>query len=234
VCTRAVCALSHVFEAAGLATVALVSILGQAQRARPPRALYCDFPLGRPLGHTGDPQYQHGVLRAAFSLLDEPCDKVPVLAQYPEVIHDSGDEPLACALPARYDPDAHPAVDEARGLVHAFERTRLAAGGRTGFGKVLGAENVGVALEAFAQVAAGASWEEVGPVPDPVAASTDIRSFYEEAALSLADHTPAARQAEAWFFNGTEAGKVLLAAQRAMKAAGNKASFLVVPLNRHE
>ena len=55
--TRAMCALANVFAAAGMATVSPVSILGQAPKARP-RALYCEFPLGRP----GDPSFQHGVL----------------------------------------------------------------------------------------------------------------------------------------------------------------------------
>ena len=71
-----------------------------------------------------------------------------------------------------------------------------------------------------------------GPVPDPVAAATDVRSFYEEAAVSLARHTPAARQAEAWFFGETEAAKVLLGAQTAMKAANYPGWFFIVPLNR--
>ena len=228
------CALANVFEAAGLATVSLVSVLSQAQRARPPRALYCEFPLGRPLGRPGDPAFQHGVLEAAFGLLDAPCSEVPVLAHYPHVIHDAGDEPLACALPPRYDPTVHPAVDEARGLVDAWQRARRRAEGRTSFGKVLSIETIPAALDAFAEVANGKRWEDVGPVADPVAAATDIRSFYEEAAAGLAEHTPAARQAEAWFFAHTEAANVLLGAQQAMKATGQDGWFLLVPLTRTE
>lgn len=233
-CTRAVCALAHVFEAAGLATICLVSVLGQAKRARPPRALYCEFPLGRPLGRPGDAEFQHAVLRAAFALLDTPCEQVPVLSQFPDVVPDAAGRPLSCPLPPTFDPTVHPAVDEARGLVEAYERARQAAEGRTSFGKVLDIHGVGAALAAFDKVAAGVPWAEVGPVEDPVAAATDIRSFYEEAASALAGHTPEARQPEAWFFTYTEAAKVLLAAQRALKAAGDNAWFLLVPLNRHE
>ena len=42
--------LASVLEDAGLATVALSSVRGQVVTTRPPRALHCDFPLGRPLG----------------------------------------------------------------------------------------------------------------------------------------------------------------------------------------
>jgi hypothetical protein len=229
-----VCALANVFEAAGLVTVSLVSVLSQAQRARPPRALYCEFPLGRPLGRPGDPAFQHAVLEAAFGLLDVPCAEVPVLAHYPQVIPDTGDEPLACALPPRFDSTVHPAVDEARGMLDAWHRSLRMAEGRTSFGKVLSVEGIGPALDAFVEVARGKRWEEVGPVADPVAAATDIRNLYEEAAVALAEHTPAARQAEAWFFAYTEAGKVLLAAQRAMKATNQGGWFLLVPLTRAE
>jgi hypothetical protein len=172
------------------------------------------------------------VLRAAFDLLDVPCDQVPILARFPEEIPDQGDVPLSCPLPPRFDATLHPAADEARGLAEAYERSRRAADGRTSFGKVLSVDTVPEALTAFAQVADGRSWDEVGPVPDPIAAATDIRSFYEEAAIGLAQHTPAARQAEAWFFAETEAAKVLLGAQAAMKAANHPAWFFIVPLNR--
>jgi hypothetical protein len=216
-----VCALANVFEAAGLATVSLVSVLSQAQRAKPPRALYCEFPLGRPLGRPQDPEFQHAVLRAAFGLLDVPCDRTPVLARFPDEVPDQGEVPFSCTLPPRFDPSLHPAADEARGLVEAYERSRRAAQGRTSFGKVLSVETVPAALIAFAQVAEGRSWEDVGPVPDPLAAATDVRTLYEEAATALAEHTPAAGRAEAWFFGQTEAAKVLLGAQAALKAAGH-------------
>lgn len=48
----------------------------------------------------------------------------------------------------------------------------------------------------------------------------DLRSFYEEAALSLADHVPAARAAETWLYQGTQLGKVLHEAQARIKSQG--------------
>ncbi len=50
---------------------------------------------------------------------------------------------------------------------------------------------------------------------------TDIRAYYEELALELAADGPiAAWGAECWFYDKTEAGKVLLAAREELKRAG--------------
>ena len=90
------CVLAHVFEAHGIATVTLASVRPVAEAMHPPRALYCEFPLGRPLGKVGDPAFQTSVLDAAFALLDAPAG--PVLADFPVVI-ELETEPLACSLP---------------------------------------------------------------------------------------------------------------------------------------
>src|SRR3954452_4423999 len=106
-CTRTVSTLAHVLEAEGLATVALGSQRNQIEHTAPPRGLWCDFPLGRPLGRPGDPAFQHRVLRHALGLLDAPG---PVFEVFGEVIHDDGTDVLACTLPPRHDPGLHPAV----------------------------------------------------------------------------------------------------------------------------
>ena len=209
------CTLAHVFEAAGLATVALVAIRPVAERMRPPRALYGDFPLGRPLGQPADRAFQHDVLRRAFALLEAACG--PVLDDHPAVIV-ADETPLSCALPPRYDADLPPAVDEARGLSAAYQRSR-AMTGRTSVGRVMDADTVPDALRILDDVAAGTPWAEAGiPAEDTTATVLDIRAYYEEAALSLVEG-PAlgARQAEKWFYQSTAAGRTVVAAQRRMK-----------------
>ncbi|MEM9560964.1 MAG: selenoprotein B, partial [Actinomycetota bacterium] len=84
------------FEAEGLATIALGSQRNQIAGTAPPRGLWCDFPLGRPLGKPGDPEFQHRVLATAFSLLDADG---PVFAEFPEAIVDDATEVMACPLP---------------------------------------------------------------------------------------------------------------------------------------
>ncbi len=212
------CVLAHVLEAHGIATVALVSIRSVAEAMRPPRALHGEFPLGRPLGRPGDPDLQHDVLARALALLEAP--QGPVLVDHPEVIV-ADEEPLACSLPPRYDPDLPPAVDEARGLRAAYERARIARGA-TAVGRVVGPDGVADVLDALDRIAAGGRWPDEVALPgdDPVAAVHDVRAFYEEAALELADGPPpGGRGTEAWFFERTEAGRTVLAARAALAAA---------------
>lgn len=206
--------LAHVFESAGIATVVLASMLEVVQQVSPPRALYCDFPLGRPLGKPDDDAFQIDVLRRAFSLLDADG---PVIETHPETI-ESDETPLACTLPPRDDPNAPPAVDEARGLRAAYERAK-AKRGVTAVGRVLDADGVADALAILHSWDEGASWKE-NPLPgkNTVAVCHDIRAYYEEAALELVTGPPpGARAAEAWFFESTEAGKTVQGARRAMK-----------------
>lgn len=211
------CTLAHVFEAAGLATIALGSQRSQIANMVPPRGLWCDFPLGRPLGRPGDAEFQHRVLSHAFSLLAAPG---PVLQEFPEAIHDDGSEVMACALPPSDDDGAHPAVNEAKGLRPAYERAVARFGNRAGTGRAIPADGVPDAVAAFVQVAEGTAWKEAGIPGVPARVVQDIRGYYETAALGLADHVPSAWAGTRWFYEQTETGRVVLAARATMRRAG--------------
>jgi len=209
-----VSALAHVFEAAGLSTVVLASMKEVAERMEPPRTLYCEFPLGRPLGRPDDAELQRDVLQQAFALL-ESSD--PVFERYPLVI-ESEEEPLACTIPPRFDPNLPPAVDEAQGIRSAYDRS-LERRGMTAVGRAIDVDTICDALGVLDTWASGEPWTE-HPLPGKVtiAVCHDIRAYYTEAALELADGpTPGGRAVEAWFHQETEAGKTILAARAALK-----------------
>ena len=208
------CTLAHVFEAAGLTTVVLASMYEVAERMATPRALYCEFPLGRPLGRPDDSALQRDVLDRALSLVE---GSEAVLETYPLTI-ESDETPLVCSIPPRFDATLPPAVDEAQGLRAAYERS-LQARRVTEVGRAIGADQVTDALAVLHQWAQGASWKET-PLPGKITISVchDIRAYYTEAALQLATGpAPGARSAEAWFFEKTEAGKTMLAARAALR-----------------
>ncbi len=209
--------LAHVFEAAGLSTIVLASMKEVAERIAPPRTLYCEFPLGRPLGHPGDVEFQTDVINRGLALLDA---SEPVFETHPVAI-DSDETPMACTIPPRFDPDLPPAVDEAQGLRSAYDRA-LAKRGVTSVGRVLGPDEIPSALAVLHQWADGTPMAEAElPGKNTVAVAHDIRTYYEEAALELATGpTPGGRSAEAWFFEATEAGKTMLAARAAIKEQG--------------
>jgi hypothetical protein len=223
--------LAHVFEAAGLSTIVLSSIRDVVARMHPPRALHCEFPLGRPLGRPDDVALQRDVLLRAFELLRAPSG--PVLADHPETI-EAETEPIACAVPARFDPSLPPAVDEANGIRNAYDRT-LTKRGVTSVGRAVDAAGVPGALRMLHEIAEGADWKAIGlPGGNTTGLVHDIRTYYEEAALALVDGPPGPRQAEAWFYETTEAGKTVLAARAAIKDSGapTPAWFYMAPGHR--
>jgi len=211
--------LAHVFEAEGLATIALGSQRNQIAGTAPPRGLWCDFPLGRPLGKPADPEFQHRVLAHAFSLLEADG---PVFEEFDEAIVDDVTEVLSCPMPPRHDPDAHPAVDEARGLRPAYDRAVDRYGNRVGAGRVVEADAIVDAIESFIRVAEGTPWKEAGIPGIPARVAQDIRGYYETAALGLADHVPSAWAGTRWFLEQTRSGEVIMSARTAMKDAGVK------------
>lgn len=206
--------LAHVFEGAGLSTIVLASMLDVVQRMRPPRALHCEFPLGRPLGKPGDPAFQRDVLERGLALLGA---EEPVIETYPEIIP-SDETPMACALPPRYDPDLPPAVDEAMGLRAAYDRA-VRSGRVSAVGRAIGPDQVPDALAVLHRWAKGESWKEVAlPGKITVSVCHDIRAYYEEAGIELVDGpAPGGRAAEAWFYEQTAAGRTVLAARKALK-----------------
>jgi len=51
---------------------------------KPPRALWLDFPMGRPFGKPNDPAFQNRIIRAALNLFESHSG--PVLENFPDVI----------------------------------------------------------------------------------------------------------------------------------------------------
>ena len=136
-----------------------------------------------------DAAFQHRVLAHAFGLLDATG---PVFEEFEETIADEGTEVLACNLSPRHDPDLHPAIDEARGLRPAYDRAVKQYGKRMGAGRVVDADDIPDAIDAFIRIAKGTPWKEAGIPGIPARVSQDIRGYYETAAMGLSDHVPAA------------------------------------------
>ena len=74
-------ALGHYIEEEGIATVAIATVRPQAERTRPPRALWVPFELGRPFAPPSDPAFQKQVILAALRLLE--AEAGPVLPAAP-------------------------------------------------------------------------------------------------------------------------------------------------------
>ena len=76
--------LAHFFESYGFSTVLVGFVKEHIEAIQPPRALWLDFPMGRPLGKPNDPEYQKKIIRSAFDLFNERSG--PVLKDFPDII----------------------------------------------------------------------------------------------------------------------------------------------------
>ena len=144
----------------------------------------------------------------------------PVLVDFPATIDDASSEVLSCVIPPTFNPELHPAVDEALGLRAAYNRT-VERYGRTSVGRTGTADDIPDLIDVFIKIGDGIPLEQLDvPGGDHLAVAMDLRSYYEEAALSLSDHVPDARQAESWIYRSTRLGEVLHKAQATLKEAG--------------
>jgi hypothetical protein len=192
-----------------------VSIREVAERMHPPRALFGNFPLGRPLGKPLDSDFQRAVLMQAFGLLDT---EVPVLERFPVAIQSDPTEMVACAIPPRLEQWEHPAADEAAGLQVAHERA-VTSTGRTSVGRAITAEQIPAVLEGIAKIVDGADWRDAVPQGKPAGISHDIRSYYLEVGVELAETPPGPWAVDRWFYRDTEAGRLLMQARDTLRDA---------------
>lgn len=203
------------------------------------------FDLGRPLGVAADPEFQHGVLRAAFELLATATE--PTIEDYPvEAPGEAGPGQWACPLALPVEAD-----DSLRGRL-AAEVDRLApwsaetraARGRTLFGASgAGVDQASLVADALSSIAESGDLSQPprvsdanGNVPDwafemPLLSRhlvDDLRTFYHEAVA--AQPGPGAPNHDAlneWIFGDTALGETLQAIADHLTEADSPLSRLV-------
>jgi hypothetical protein len=207
-----VSALGHYIEEEGIATVAIALVRPQAERTRPPRALWVPFELGRPFGPPSDPAFQKGVILAALRLLEAEAGPV-LLADFPE------DDPRETPDPRWRSPieQAHSEatlVSEIAALAAPYERSCRERGrttvGLSGLSPAAAAEYVTAWLNGT---------PPASPVPDmsPVLclrfAVDDLKAYALEAAIA-GGMWPSSRQLGDWLWNETATGAAIRSLRR--------------------
>jgi hypothetical protein len=216
-------------EERGFSTVAIASVRAQAERTRPPRALWTTSQLGRPLGEPGDPAFQRRILMAALRLLER--------TDGPVILEDFTEDPpgwtdtagwrapaLANVPDALETPDAWATAFDAE-LSTLLPVWRMA---QTRFGRTI----VGLSFQAPAawpKFATRFLAGELPTVPELVTPALalrmlcdDIKALYGEAAQAEGP-APSARQIDAWFWRHTVAGRLLKALRVVAMASENNA-----------
>jgi hypothetical protein len=213
-----VCALAHKLEERGFATVAIASVRAQAEKTRPPRALWTPAMLGRPLGEPEDPSFQLRIIRAALALLERTNGPV-ILEDFPD------DPPGWCDSPDWTAPKTDPSQDFASELQAMLPLWQAA---QARFGRT----SIGLSFqppEAWPAFAASVLDGDLPVVPelDTTALSTrflcdDLKALYGEAAQAVGP-APSAKQVDTWFWRRTAAGALLQALRRKAMDSDNNA-----------
>jgi hypothetical protein len=203
------------------------------QAIRAPRALWVPFILGRPFGVPNDAAFQRRVLLAVLRLLEAPRGGGPLLADFPEeapdaASEDSGADGEAFACPVNFsrapgveDEDADAWQQEISELA-SWHRLAVQRRGRST------ARLSGLAPDAAARYLADFIANAATPVyRDDLArglslrlACEDIKAYYLEA-VNAQPGRRAAREAQAWFWRETVAGRMLLRLREACAASAD-------------
>jgi hypothetical protein len=213
-----VCALAHKLEERGFSTVALAAVRVQAEKTRPPRALWTAGPLGRPVGEPDDTAYQFRVLRHGLSLL-ERTDGPVILEDFPD------DPPGLTDTPGWSPPET---TNTGRFATELNALLPLWQAAQRRFGRT----SVGLSFlppaawpDFIAQILAGAL--PITPQLDTTALSVrhlcdDIKALYGEAAQAIGPK-PSPTQIDTWFWRQTAAGETLRALRTTAMASDNNA-----------
>ena len=216
-------------EERGFSTVAIASVRAQAEKTRPPRALWTSSQLGRPLGEPGDASFQRRVLLTALGLLERPDGPV-ILEDFTEEPPGWRDTPewraplLAGSTDRLEGADAWAAAFGAE-LSALLPLWRTA---QTRFGRT----TVGLSFQAPAAWPRFATRLLAGELPVVPELTTsalslrmlcdDIKALYGEAAQAEGP-APSAHQIDEWFWQRTVAGRLLIALRAAAMASDNNA-----------
>ena len=239
--------LSHYMEEDGLATTQISLVRLHSEIIRPPRALWVPFELGRPFGPPGMADFQTRVLVSVLSLLEK--ENGPVLADFDEdapLVAAAEPDGWACPLPPmEREPDEDPEKDlRSRFLGEMASLASWYSAGVRQRGKTaVGAS--GIAVEDLGGFVAGFLGEDIPVSPktdvDPFwmlkLAAEDLKAYYLEAATAqpgCAD--PGGDSWFRWFYNETDAGRVLWALRERLAGLSDPqaqlvGAFLLVPVS---
>ena len=206
--------LAHYFEDEGVPTVVVALIREQAEKLRPPRALWVPFPLGRPFGAPNHADRQRRVLRRALALLEAPLG--PVLVDFDETGPENEVEDAAWVCPVRFAPPPVADTGIARRLADELTLLRpwyelgVERRGRTTLGLAKAPVEAAAAwLAAFAEGRTAPPPAPGESIPDNLRwAAEDLKAFYHEAASAQPGPAPGARL-ESWFWKESTAGELL-------------------------
>lgn len=188
----------------------------QTAAAKPPRALWVPFILGRPFGAPNEPDFQRRALRHLLSLFERPVG--PVLEDFPEDAPADSEATAEFACPVSFAA-AKPAagglvatmLDEITELEPWYELARRRRGRTTvgvfAPGIEAAARHVVSYLKGAPEAPPSSAWSAGMAVKR---ACDDLKAYYYEAVAAQPGNLDA-KAIENWFWTETAAAQALLA-----------------------
>ncbi|HWD56861.1 MAG TPA: hypothetical protein VG308_01175 [Stellaceae bacterium] len=226
-------ALGHYLEEEGIASVAIALIRPQAEKTRPPRALFVPFELGRPIGPPGDPAFQKRVIRAALGMLVEAGGPVRI-ADFPDDDpREAADPDWRAPRPPAGEHGAEAVEAELRALAQPYAASCVARERSTVGLSGLPPAECGAYLAAWLRGERPES--PIADMSPPLAlrfAIDDLKAFALEAALTPGSR-PSSRQLGDWLWNETALGDAIQTLRREFLAGDDERlkqlAFFFVP-----
>jgi len=231
-----VSALGHYLEEEGIASVAIALIRPQAEKTRPPRALWVPFELGRPIGPPSDAAFQKRVIRAALGMLVEGGGPVRIKNFPDDDPRESSDRTWHPPIPPPSGHGAEAVEEELRALASAYAASCTRR------------ERTTVGLSGLPPAVCGnyiAAWLRGQRPESPISdmspalalrfAIDDLKAFALQAALSPGTK-PSSQQLGDWLWNETALGDAIQALRRDFLAGDDERlkqlAFFFVPTLR--
>ena len=210
--------LAHYLEDEGVPTVVVALLKEQAEKARPPRALWVPFPLGRPFGAPDNAEQQRRVLRRALALLEAPSG--PLLVDFEEADAPEAEDaawvcPVSFAPPGAEGDDIGRRVADEVTMLRPWHELGVERRGRTTLGlSSVPIEESAAWLTAFTEGRALPPAAPERPAFDNLRwAAEDLKTFYYEAATARPGAASGTRL-ESWFWEESAAGELLKTLRR--------------------
>ena len=230
--------LAHFFESYGFSTVLVGFVKEHIQAIKPPRALWLNFPMGRPLGKPNDAEYQKKVIRSAFSLFDSSSG--PVLEDFPDIIPVKNGR-MGYALPVELVMKKNEIGDvdiilkeienEIQDLKQAYDNA-ISDRGRT----TVGASEM--SISDFAPFIVSFLKDDIpksprkglGAIPQLKLVVEDLQAYYTEA-VTHRDGIDDFEKIGSWFWEKTKAGRLILSLEAVSLESENRVLRQIVDMS---
>jgi len=230
--------LAHFFESFGLSTVLVGFVKEHIQAIKPPRALWLDFPMGRPLGKPNDIEFQKKIIRTAFKMFNEKSG--PVLREFSDVIPVKNGR-MGYALPVELVIDKNNIgnidllVQEVKTEIEGLNKDYTRA---VTFRKrtTLGASEMKISdyvnyISLFIKGDIPNSPRKgIGPVPLLKLVVEDLQAYYTET-ITFRDKIDDFEKIGTWFWEKTKAGKLILCLEAVSLKSENRVLKQIVDMS---